>query len=69
MTNGEKYKTPEERLEAFYAFCTNEMEQAVGCSKCPLRGRGNLLICLLHWLVMEAEKKAINKEKGTSNEV
>lgn len=54
MTNDEKYKTAEERQEAFCAFCRPKM-----CSKCPCYSqlKGKRLHCILRWLALEAEEK------------
>lgn len=53
MTNEEKYKTAEERQEAFCAFCRPKM-----CYECPCYKRinGNKRPhCILRWLALEAE--------------
>ena len=55
MTNEEKYKTPEERIEAFDRFCDAESS----CDNCPLRKE--LAIsrsrCAVRWLALEAAEK------------
>ena len=52
MTNEEKYKTPEERNEAFSRFCGG----ANGCSPCPL-GKTLPTRCHFSWLALEAEEE------------
>ena len=54
MTNEEKYKTPEERNEAFHRFCANVND----CSICPL-GKTPGLRCPFAWLALEAEEKPL----------
>lgn len=52
MTNEEKYKTAEERHEAFAKFCIAKGD----CDKCPAHGiaDGN---CRFRWLALEAEEE------------
>ena len=53
MTNEQKYKTPEERVEAFCKWCFNRT-----CESCKLKshnfdgGDG----CKFYWLALEAEE-------------
>ena len=55
MTNEEKFKTPEERIDAFDAFCC----QYNTCRDCPLfthiSRRGARTGCAFNWLVLEEE--------------
>ena len=49
MTNGEKFKTAEERTEAFGDYCDS---QKIGCDECPLnKYAGNM--CRYAWLDLE----------------
>lgn len=52
MKNEEKYRTAEEREEAFDSFCLATM-----CYKCPCCGSGRSVgkICISRWLKLEAE--------------
>jgi Lar family restriction alleviation protein len=49
MTNGEKYKTAEERTDGFRKFCT-EFETCIGCS---LYSRNHPRDCTFAWLDLE----------------
>lgn len=57
MTNAQKYKTPEERIEAFAAFC----EKQQSCEKCikisTICRRYNGPECVFRWLELEAEEE------------
>lgn len=50
MKNKEKYKTVEERSEAFEKLCRNY----ASCECCKAKGHGN---CSFYWLELEANKK------------
>lgn len=52
MTNEEKYKTPEERDEAFHRFC----KSVNYCRICPF-GKVPILRCTFAWLALEAEEE------------
>lgn len=52
MTNEQKFKTPEERNEAFSRFCVG----VSGCSVCPL-GKTLPTRCHFAWLALEAEEE------------
>lgn len=59
MTNGEKYKRPEERHKAFYEMC----ESHKTCTTCPIAGtQGDLLACAFQWLDLKVEKDKTNEE-------
>jgi hypothetical protein len=63
MTNGEKFKTAEERQSNFNKFC----KQYERCHHCPLGHQARLGICRFKWLELEYEEppremKAIIKE-------
>lgn len=51
MTNEEKYKTSEERINAFDAFCG----QYSTCRDCHIQG-DRVVECVLNWLALEAEE-------------
>ena len=54
MTNGEKYKTFEERKKAFLDFC-----KLRSCYECPLeRNDTTANTCSLFWIEQEAEKSS-----------
>lgn len=56
MTNEEKFKTPEERYEAFGRFC-RENNCNKGCNNCPVSSmRGG---CRFAWLALEAEEELL----------
>lgn len=58
MTNEEKYKTPEERINAFNAFC----EQHNICKDCHLSTTirsGARSECVLKWLTLEAKEEKL----------
>ena len=46
MTNGERYKTAEERKEAFDIFC----EKQGKCPRCKFNDNKGVVSCCLHWL-------------------
>lgn len=54
MTNEQKFKTPEERNEAFHRFCANVND----CSICPL-GKTPGLRCPFAWLALEAKEELL----------
>lgn len=53
MTNGEKYKTPEERSNEFQKFCGSHL-----CSDCAIH-KGLKGSCAFIWLALEAEEKPL----------
>lgn len=56
MTNEEKYKTPEERMDAFDAFC----DQYKTCKDCRLFTvirHGGRSGCVFNWLALESEEE------------
>jgi Lar family restriction alleviation protein len=53
MTNGEKFKTAEERTEGFIGFCT-EFESCIGC---PLYSRNHPRDCSFAWLDFEYKEE------------
>lgn len=61
MTNEEKYKTPEEREEAYHRFCSGRI-----CHECPAHDK-NVNSCLLQWLSLE-EEKGENNETNRKNQ-
>lgn len=50
MTNGEKYKTLQERQDAFKEFCQRRV-----CSSCPATRKSKN--CILGWLELECKGK------------
>lgn len=55
MTNEQKFKTPEERHEAFRRFCREHNNCDKGCNNCPVYSmRGG---CRFAWLTLEAEEE------------
>ena len=50
MTNGEKYKTAEERINGFRQLCKTHM----GCTGCPLAPERHMWECAFLWLDLEA---------------
>lgn len=76
MTNEQKYKTPEERMRAFWRFCKGQ-EKKNGCPGCPTKGVPPYREkCALTWLALEAEdellpcpfcggKAKFHEERGT----
>jgi Lar family restriction alleviation protein len=53
MTNGEKFKTADERSKAFGNYCNS---QSCGCNKCPLnKFAGDM--CRFAWLDLEYKEK------------
>ena len=56
MTNEEKYKTPEERQEAFNAFC-DQYNTCKDCHLFTIIRRGGRDGCAFNWLALEAEEE------------
>lgn len=58
MTNGEKYKTAEERFAAFMGYCDRHRKKFNGCTigNCPLRTTSKRA-CQFLWLSLEAEEE------------
>lgn len=54
MTNEKKYKTPEERVEAFSKFCISRKCDDCACAK---QGRKGISLCEFRWLALEAEEE------------
>ena len=54
MTNEEKFKTPEERKEAFLEFCIQKKCDKCECSK---HGKKDISLCEFMWLTLEAEEE------------
>lgn len=55
MTNGEKFKTTEERSKKFKEFC-----ESFTCDKCPITEKGNLTAkCAFKWLDLEYKEKLL----------
>ena len=56
MTNGEKFKTAEERGKAFNAYCHSRL-----CADCELDGFNKCQesSCYFHWLELEAKEEAL----------
>lgn len=54
MTNEEKYKTPEERAEAFSKFCISKKCDDCACAK---QGKKGISLCEFKWLTLEAEEE------------
>lgn len=52
MTNEQKYKTPEERAEAFSKFCISRKCDDCACAK---QGKKGISLCEFRWLTLEAE--------------
>lgn len=59
MTNGEKYKTAEERIEAHGEFCKRAMKGRV----CEARDEKDCGKCAFAWLELEAEEEKPEEEK------
>jgi Lar family restriction alleviation protein len=55
MTNGEKFKTAEERAKAFDNYC---ISQKSGCNKCPLNKYAGDA-CRFKWLELEAKEELL----------
>ncbi len=56
MTNGQKYKTAEERVKAFGEFCKNEFCDQCNHLDCKLHKQGSeILRCYDWWLALEFE--------------
>ena len=55
MTNEQKYKTPEERNEAFYRFC----KSVDTCCACQLVNSSHTLQCQFAWLALEAKEELL----------
>ena len=65
MTNAEKYRTPEERWEAFRKFCGSKAECHNGiwfnCLNCPFRKtNGN---CRFKWLDLETDEVVVKSDE------
>ena len=60
MTNAEKFKTPQERIKAFHAFCVNH---SADCKHCPA-GYPELISvgCVFCWLELEANEEESDKK-------
>lgn len=59
MTNKEKYKTPEERQQAFHKMC----ESHKACVTCPALNKkwdDDRVICAFTWLDLEADEEDNN---------
>lgn len=55
MTNGEKYKTAEERVEEFDKFCKKHY-----CYNCPVgKFGGRESACTFNWLDLEAKEELL----------
>jgi hypothetical protein len=74
MTNGEKYKTIEERSKAFNEFCT----ASANCKRCPIKppvesGLHSAFTCAFTWLENDTQLSAdevadiLNKYSDLSN--
>ena len=71
MTNAEKYRTPEERYDAFDKFCGSHID----CTKCQFckntinsnrtQGARN---CKFSWLAVESEEEEKSDEVVVTNE-
>ena len=56
MTNEEKYKTPEERENAFRKFCYSYVDDiGKGCRECPAKTNDPIKHCQFNWLALEVE--------------
>lgn len=53
MTNEQRYKTVEERSEAFQCYCRN----AGCCASCAISNSMPSFRCLFEWLALEAEEE------------
>lgn len=54
MTNEQRYKTPEERAEAFSMFCISRKCDDCACAK---QGKKGISLCEFRWLALEAEEE------------
>lgn len=54
MTNEQKYKTPEERAEAYTEFCVSKKCDECECAK---HGHKGISLCEFRWLTLEAEEE------------
>ena len=54
MINGQRYKTPEERTEAFRKFCVSKE-----CDKCVFAKQKGISLCEFGWLTLEAEEELL----------
>ena len=52
MTNGEKFKTAEERIAGWREYCKKHYSEDKNCSECPLWKLG-ALECRFPWLELE----------------
>lgn len=57
MTNNERYRTPEERAEAFRKFCNSSQCNECECGK---DGKRLVALCEFRWLVLEAKKELLS---------
>lgn len=55
MTNEQKYKTPEERAEAFSKFCC--ISRKCDDCACAKQGKKGISLCEFKWLTLEAEEE------------
>ena len=58
MTNEEKFKTPEERLDAFNRYCRNHNCKNCQVRKIPQYPEGRVG-CIVRWLAFEAEEELL----------
>ena len=56
MLNQERYKTPEERAEAFRKFCNSKQCNECECAK---DGKKFVALCEFRWLALEAEEELL----------
>ena len=56
MTNELRYKTPEERAEAFRKFCNTTQCNECDCSK---DGKKLVALCEFRWLALEAKEEKL----------
>lgn len=54
MTNGEKFKTAEERIVGWREYCKKYYSLDKRCSECPLWKSGE---CRFRWLDLESEEE------------
>jgi len=57
MTNEKKFKTPDERAEAFRKFCNSNECHKCECSR---QGQKGIFLCAFTWLTLEAEEKLLS---------
>jgi len=56
MTNGERYKTAQERAEAFEKFCKRDYDD-YNCESCKFHPCKTRIECGFAWLDLEAEEE------------